>query len=156
MKLTINRKPIEIANSALDEPLVWVLLDQLQLNGPRYGCGKGLCGCCSVLVDGQLTRSCQTTMQDLSGRSVTTLEGLSQNGTLHPVQQAFADNPLQCCYCVNGHIMTAVALLEKNPNPTVAQIDAAMTINLCRCGGYASIRQNVQTAALQLRKEKAK
>jgi aerobic-type carbon monoxide dehydrogenase small subunit (CoxS/CutS family) len=154
MKLKVNNQTVEVINAVAEEPLVWVLHDQLQLNGPRYGCGKGLCGCCSVLVEGQLTRSCQMTLQDVKGRSVTTLEGLVQNGSLHPVQQAFADNPLQCCYCVNGHIMTAVALLEVNPNPTAAEIDVAMNINLCRCGGYLAIRQNVQAAAVLIRKGK--
>jgi aerobic-type carbon monoxide dehydrogenase small subunit (CoxS/CutS family) len=147
MDLQLNGKIVRIPDDQHDEPLVWVLHDTLQLNGTRYGCGAGFCGCCTVLIDGQPARACQTKASDVGSKSLRTLEGLAQDAKLHPVQQAFLDNPLQCCYCMSGHIMTAVALLEKNPNPTDSEIDDAMTINLCRCGGYNAIRANVKRAA---------
>jgi aerobic-type carbon monoxide dehydrogenase small subunit (CoxS/CutS family) len=146
MNLQLNGQLVRIPDDQRDEPLVWVLHDTLQLNGTRYGCGVGLCGCCSVLIDGQLVRACLTKVGDVENKPLKTLEGLAQGDQLHPVQQAFQENPLQCCYCMSGHIMTAVALLEKNPNPSDAEIDDAMTINLCRCGGYNTIRANVKRA----------
>jgi aerobic-type carbon monoxide dehydrogenase small subunit (CoxS/CutS family) len=153
MKIKVNQQWAEVPDAMASEPLLWVLHDHLQLNGPRYGCGKGLCGCCSVLVDGKLARSCLMSVNDVGEKSVTTLEGLASGGAMHPVQKVFADNPLQCCYCVNGHILTAKALLERNPNPSPQEIDDAMSINLCRCGGYSTIRDNVAKAAMLLRGE---
>jgi aerobic-type carbon monoxide dehydrogenase small subunit (CoxS/CutS family) len=147
VKLSVNNRTLEVPDSVANEPLIWVLHDQLATNGPRLGCGAGLCGCCSVHLNGKLVRSCQVTAQAASNASIRTLEGLTKDGRLHPVQQVFLENPLQCNYCINGHIMTAVALLEKNPNPTLAQIEEAININLCRCGGYFAISENVQKAA---------
>jgi aerobic-type carbon monoxide dehydrogenase small subunit (CoxS/CutS family) len=156
MKLSVNGKALEIPDSIANQPLVWVLHDQLALNGTRLGCGAGLCGSCSVHLDTQLVRSCQVTAQAAREASIRTLEGLAKNGRLHPVQQIFLENPLQCNYCVNGHIMTAVAFLEKNLNPTDSQIEEAINVNLCRCGGYFVIRENVQKAATLMLQSGAK
>ncbi len=147
MQLNLNGKNIEIAEDLRDEPLIWTLHDRLQLNGSRYGCGAGWCGSCTVILDGKATRSCQTKTSQAVGKSLITLEGLANGDKLHPVQQAFLENPLQCCYCMTGHIMTAVVLLENTANPSSVQIDAAMDANLCRCGGYNNIRQNVARAS---------
>jgi aerobic-type carbon monoxide dehydrogenase small subunit (CoxS/CutS family) len=146
MNLNINAVDRSVPDSQQQDPLVWVLHDTLEMNGTRYGCGMGLCGCCTVLIDGQPSRSCQTKAISVVGRAVTTVEGLAKGNKLHPVQQAFLENPLQCCYCMSGHMLTAVALLNANPNPTEAQIEDAMSVNLCRCGGYNNIRANVKRA----------
>lgn len=128
-------------------PLLWVLRDVLDLKGAKYGCGMGLCGACTVLVDGQVTRSCMTRVGTLSGRSITTIEGLSSEGT-HPVQEAWQEvDVAQCGYCQSGQIMAATALLQHNPHPTDAEIDAAMSGNLCRCGTYQRIREAIHKAA---------
>jgi aerobic-type carbon monoxide dehydrogenase small subunit (CoxS/CutS family) len=147
MNLTINGKPMAVPDAQRDDPLVWVLRDTLGLVGTRYGCGAGVCGSCNVLVDGKVTRSCQTKASTVTGKEIITLEGLAEGDVLHPVQQAFLENPLQCCWCMSGHIMNAVELLEKIPSPNAAQIDGAMNENYCRCGGYNSIRKNVTRAA---------
>ena len=130
-----------------DMPLLWYLRDELRLTGTRFGCGAGLCGACTVHVNGVATRACQTPMRTLQGKAVTTIEGLSADGT-HPVQRAWvAANVPQCGYCQSGQIMSAVALLKTTPNPTDAQIDAAMAGNICRCGTYQRIRAAIKTAA---------
>ena len=130
-----------------DMPLLWYLRDELRLTGTRFGCGAGLCGACTVHVDGRAVRACQTPMRTAQGKSVTTIEGLSADGS-HPVQQAWAEhNVPQCGYCQSGQIMTAAALLAKTPKPTDAQIDAAMTGNICRCATYNSIRRAIHRAA---------
>jgi aerobic-type carbon monoxide dehydrogenase small subunit (CoxS/CutS family) len=151
MKLKINGKSMVVPDTQRGDPLVWVLRDTLGLVGTRYGCGVGVCGSCNVLVDGQVTRSCQTKASEVAGKEITTLEGLATGAgsdlMLHPVQQAFLENPLQCCWCMSGHIVNAVALLEKTPNPNTTQIDEAMNENYCRCGGYNNIRKNVTRAA---------
>jgi aerobic-type carbon monoxide dehydrogenase small subunit (CoxS/CutS family) len=147
MNLTINGRAYTVPDEQASEPLVWVLRDTLGLVGTRYGCGAGVCGSCNVLVDGDVTRSCQKSAQSVVGKDITTLEGLASGEKLHPVQQAFLENPLQCCWCMSGHIVNAVALLERNPNPDEAQIDEAMNENYCRCGGYNNIRNNVARAA---------
>ena len=130
-----------------DTPLLWVLREQLGLTGTKYGCGMGLCGACTVLLDGKAVRSCMTRVGTLGGRSITTIEGLSPDG-LHPVQVAWEalDVP-QCGYCQAGQIMSAAALLARTPNPTDADIDAAMSGNICRCGTYPRIRQAIHEAA---------
>jgi aerobic-type carbon monoxide dehydrogenase small subunit (CoxS/CutS family) len=151
MQLNLNGKPVVIPDDQRDELLIWVLHDTLQLNGTRYGCGAGWCGSCTVLVDRVATRSCQTTAAQVEGKALVTLEGLATGEKLHPVQQAFLENPLQCCYCMTGHIMTAVELLQQNTNPTPVAIDVAMDKNLCRCGGYNNIRKNVLRASELLR-----
>jgi isoquinoline 1-oxidoreductase alpha subunit len=133
-------------------PLLWVLRDTLGLTGTKFGCGMSLCGACTVHVNGQPTRSCQTAISTVAGKTVTTIEGLSANNN-HPVQRAWieADVP-QCGYCQSGQIMTAAALLAKTSNPSDADIDEAMRGNLCRCGTYIAIRRAIHRAA-QLRAE---
>jgi len=130
-----------------DTPLLWVLRDVLDLKGSKYGCGMGICGACTVLLDGQPTRSCVTEVGSVAGQSITTIEGLSHDG-LHPVQVAWEqlDVP-QCGYCQSGQILAASALLSHTPHPTDAQIDSAMNGNLCRCGTYLRIRQAIHQAA---------
>lgn len=145
MELDVNGTRHRIAHP--DEPLLWVLHDELGLNGVRYGCGIGACGCCTVLLDREAVRSCQVSAADAAGKAVTTLEGLAVRRTLHPVQQAYLENPLQCGWCLPGHVMTAVALLERTPDPTPEQVEAEAGRNLCRCGGYAAIRENAARAA---------
>jgi isoquinoline 1-oxidoreductase subunit alpha len=127
-------------------PLLWYLRDQLQLTGSKYGCGIGLCGACTVHVDGAATRSCLMPMSSAAGKDILTIEGLSATGD-HPVQHAWkALNVPQCGYCQTGQIMQAVALLKGKPKPTDQDIDAAMQGNICRCGTYQRIRQAIQQA----------
>jgi isoquinoline 1-oxidoreductase alpha subunit len=131
-------------------PLLWVLRDELKLAGTKYGCGVAQCGACTVLADGQPVRSCVTTVSQIAGKKIVTIEGLGPKG-LNAVQKAWVENSVpQCGYCQSGMIMAATALLEKTPKPNDAQIDAAMT-NLCRCGTYARVRDAIHAAA----KEKA-
>lgn len=128
-------------------PLLWALRDVLTLTGTKFGCGVGLCGACTVHLDGQATRSCVTTLGQAANRSVTTIEGLSTDGT-HPAQQAWVNEAVpQCGYCQPGQIMTAAALLARMPSPTDADIDAAFANTLCRCGTYVRIRRAVHRAA---------
>ncbi len=147
MNLTINNSSVPIPDEQRLEPLVWVLRDTLGLVGTRYGCGIGVCGACNVLMDGKVVRSCQTMTETAIGKTIITLEGLAVGDELHPVQQAFLENPLQCCWCMTGHIMNAVELLEANKQPSPEQIDDAMNDNYCRCGGYNTIRANVERAS---------
>ena len=129
-------------------PLLWYLRDDLRLTGTRFGCGAGLCGACTVHVNGQAVRSCQTKMSTLESKAVLTIDALSVSGRMHPVQRAWiAHNVPQCGYCQSGQIMSAVALLKATPNPTDADIDRAMTGNICRCGTYQRIRAAIHTAA---------
>lgn len=130
-------------------PLLWVLRDTLGLTGTKYGCGIALCGACTVHVDGEPVRSCVTPLSAVAGKSVTTIEGLSKDSS-HPVQRAWiAFDVPQCGYCQSGQIMTAAALLARNPNPNDADIDKAMSGVLCRCGTYTRIRQAIKQAAGQ-------
>jgi isoquinoline 1-oxidoreductase alpha subunit len=130
-----------------DTPLLWVLRDVLDLKGSKYGCGIGQCGACMVHVDGVPTRSCATQVDSVVGKAVTTIEGLSHDGT-HPVQVAWEHvDVAQCGYCQAGQIMSAAALLSQTPHPTDSEIDAAMSGNLCRCGTYLRIRQAIHHAA---------
>lgn len=146
IKLTVNGKPRTVS-AAPDTPLLWVLRDDLGLTGTKYGCGAGLCGSCTVIVNGEAVRSCTTPVSEVSGKKVTTIEGLSADGT-HPVQKAWiAENVAQCGYCQAGQIMQAAALLAKKKKPTDADIDAAMEGNACRCGTYQRVRKAIHRAA---------
>lgn len=132
---------------APDTPLLWVLRDNLQLTGTKYGCGAGLCGACTVHIDGKAARACQTPASEAAGKSITTIEGLSPNST-HPLQAAWiAEEVPQCGYCQSGQIMAAAALLAKNPHPTEEQITRLMSANLCRCGTYERIKRAILRAA---------
>jgi len=146
VKLIVNNETATV-DAPPEMPLLWVLRDLLDLQGSKYGCGIGACGACTVLIDGKPTRSCITTVGSVGQRKIITIEGLSNKGT-HLVQQAWAaiDVP-QCGYCQAGQIMAAVALLERTPNPTDVEIDAAMSGNLCRCGTYTRIREAIHQAA---------
>jgi isoquinoline 1-oxidoreductase subunit alpha len=146
VKLTVNGKPRTVS-AAADTPLLWVLRDELALTGTKFGCGMGLCGACTVLANGEPIRSCSTSLADVKGQKITTIEGLSADGT-HPVQKAWMiENVAQCGYCQAGQIMSACALLAKNPKPDDEQIDAAMEGNACRCGTYLRIRKAIHRAA---------
>jgi aerobic-type carbon monoxide dehydrogenase small subunit (CoxS/CutS family) len=130
-----------------DTPLLWVLRDELALNGTKFGCGVGLCGACTVHVDNQPMRSCSLPVSSVAGKRVTTIEGLSSSGD-HPLQQAWvAEGVPQCGYCQSGQIMSAAALLAQNPSPDDSDIDAAMAGNICRCGTYSRIRKAIKRAA---------
>ncbi len=136
------------SDAAPDTPLLYVLRNDLGLNGAKYGCGVSQCGACTVIADGKAVRSCVTALSAAGGRRITTLEGLLNNGRPHPLQQAFIDEQAaQCGYCTNGMIMTAKAFLDRNPNPTEAQIRKALAANLCRCGTHNRIVRAVQRAA---------
>jgi len=144
--LTVNRRVFTV-NAAPDTPLLWVLRDELNLKGAKYGCGRGLCGSCTVLVNGRPARACGTLVGSIAGQSVTTIEGLSPDGS-HPLQKAWQELDVpQCGYCQTGQIMSAAALLLHTPHPTDAQIDAAMTGVICRCGTYLRIRLAIHRAA---------
>jgi len=146
MHLVINNSPHDV-EIAPDTPLLWVLRDRLNLTGTKYGCGMGVCGACTVHLDGAAVRSCQTPVSSVGARKITTIEGLSLNNT-HPVQLAWiAEQAPQCGYCQPGQVMSAAALLAKNPHPTDDQIDAAMAGNLCRCGMYQRIRRAIHRAS---------
>ncbi|WNB74446.1 (2Fe-2S)-binding protein [Methylomonas koyamae] len=134
-------------DAAPETPLLWVLRDQLQLVGSKFGCGIGQCGACTVHLDGVPTRACITPISEVGRRQVTTIEGLSKNGD-HPLQKAWQELDVpQCGYCQAGQIMTAAALLKKSPKPSDAEIDAALDGNLCRCGTYLRIRAGIHRAA---------
>jgi len=144
--LTVNGQELTV-DVAPDTPLLWVLRDVLNLTGTKFGCGVGSCGACTVHLRGQAVRSCQVPITSAAGAAVTTIEGLSPDGT-HPLQRAWQEVDVpQCGYCQAGQIMSAAALLQRNPTPTDADIDRAMTGNLCRCGTYVRIRQAIHQAA---------
>src|SRR5260370_32164330 len=127
--------------------LLWVLRDELELTGSKYGCGEGQCGACTVLIDGAPVRSCITRASTVAGKQITTIEGVAQNGHLHPVQEAFIQaDAMQCGYCTPGMIVSGVALLKKTPHPSEAEIRRAMEGNVCRCGTYPRIVAAVQLA----------
>ncbi len=144
--LTVNGKAVSVDVPA-DMPLLWVIREVLNLPGTKYGCGMSLCGACTVHVNGEATRSCVTEIREVSGKQVTTIEGLSADGT-HPLQRAWMEVDVpQCGYCQVGQIMAAAALLKENPNPTDAQISESMDGNICRCGTYLRIREAIHKAA---------
>jgi aerobic-type carbon monoxide dehydrogenase small subunit (CoxS/CutS family) len=147
MRITLNRRSVEIPDDLADEPLLFVLRDHFELNGPRFGCGVGSCGACTVVIDGEAQRSCVYPASAAQGSEVLTLEGLADGERLHSVQQAWIDESVpQCGYCQNGQIMTAFALLSARPEPTAVEIEAAMDGVLCRCGTQARIRRAIARA----------
>ena len=153
IKLTVNgvEHRLEVAP---DMPLLWALRDHLQLTGTKYGCGIALCGACTVHIDGQAVRSCSVTAASAVGKAITTIEGLAGGDTLHAVQAAWLKRDVaQCGYCQSGQIMTATALLGEQPQPSDADIDAAMAGNVCRCGTYQRNREAIHEAAAALADE---
>ena len=153
MKLDVNGKAHEV-DAPPDMPLLWVLRDLLGYTGVKFGCGMAQCGACTVLVDGEPVRSCTTPASAVGAAKVTTIEGLSPDGS-HPVQRAWAElDVVQCGYCQSGQIMAAVALLSRKPQPTDADIDAAMAGNICRCGTYQRIREAIHRVAATGRRAK--
>lgn len=150
LQLTVNGQAQQLETDPA-QPLLWLIREQLGLPGTKFGCGMGLCGACTIHLDGNPVRSCSVPAQAAQGRNVTTIEGLEDtDGQLHPVQQAWLEfNVPQCGYCQSGQIMSAVALLARQPQPSDADIDAAMAGNLCRCGTYPRIRKAIHHAATQ-------
>jgi isoquinoline 1-oxidoreductase alpha subunit len=153
MQLNVNGRSYEFDNVDPSTPLLWVLRDTLGLVGTKYGCGIGQCSACTVHVDGLPVQSCQLPVQSVAERKITTIEGIAKDGKLHPVQEAWiSEDVAQCGYCQAGQIMSAVALLERTPKPTDADIDTAMSRHLCRCGTYNRIRKAIHVAAGQAEK----
>ena len=149
LKLNVNGESQTVTDLESDTPLLWVLRDRLQLVGAKYGCGIGQCGACTVLLNGQPIRSCSVSVGQIGDGEIRTIEGLAESPEdLHPVQEAWIEEDVaQCGYCQAGQIMAATALLEKNPTPSDADIDAAMAGNLCRCGTYLRIRSAIKRAS---------
>jgi isoquinoline 1-oxidoreductase subunit alpha len=146
MKISVNGKSHTL-NVEPEMPLLWALRDELDIKGPKFGCGIAQCGSCTVLLNGEPVRSCNYPVSGAAGQKVITIEGLADKGRLHAVQQAWIDHQVpQCGYCQGGQMLAAVALLKKKPKPTDEDIDAAMT-NICRCGTYARIRTAIHAAA---------
>lgn len=147
IQFELNGKKVDVT---LDKSstLLWVLRTHFNLTGTKYGCGEGYCGACTVLINGEATRSCATSMGEVAGKKVVTIEGLEKDGVLHPVQQAFVDHDaLQCGYCTPGMIMNAIGLLNTNPNPTREDIIIGMEDNLCRCGAHNRIIDAIAEAS---------
>ena len=151
LRFILNGHPTELTSDG-ERMLLWVLRTDLGLTGTKYGCGEGFCGACTVLVNKEPVRSCGIPLHDINGKEVITIEGLSPNGNLHPLQKAFiTHDAMQCGYCTSGMIMNAYGLLLKNPQPTRAGIIESMEGNLCRCGSYGRIIQAIETAALEMK-----
>ena len=147
IQLDVNGKHYTVSSHPATS-LLYVLREELGLTGSKYGCGEGQCGACTVLINGAPRRSCQLAVSDASGKAILTIEGLEQNGNLHPVQQAFLDaGAFQCAYCTSGMIMSAVALLEKNSHPSSSDIIQSLQRNICRCGAHPRITAAVEQAA---------
>ena len=146
IQFTLNGKP-QTVDAVGDMPLLWVLRDVLSMTGTKFGCGMAMCGACTVHINGDAVRSCITKIQDVAGKTVTSIEGLSAEGS-HPIQQAWIEGDVpQCGYCQSGQIMSASALLAKKSNPSDSDIDEAMRGNICRCGTYSQIRTAIHRAA---------
>src|SRR5436309_3810499 len=150
MTLTLNGRKVEVKSSP-DTPLLWVLRDELGLTGTKFGCGGGFCGACTVLVNGEASRSCNVPVSDVEDKKITTIESLADSKVGRAVQDAWVElDVVQCGYCQSGQCMAAAALLTRRSKPTDEQINAAMTGNLCRCGTYQRIRQAIHLAAKKL------
>jgi len=152
-RFQLNGKSVTV-NGNGDRLLLWYLRNEKNLTGTKYGCGEGFCGACTVLIDGEAVRSCTLPVHEVAGKEVVAIEGLSQGGRLHPLQQAFLEHDaLQCGYCTPGMIMSAAALLRRNPKPTVDEIVEHMDENLCRCGAQKRIVEAITDAAEAIRGE---
>jgi aerobic-type carbon monoxide dehydrogenase small subunit (CoxS/CutS family) len=151
IKFKLNDKPLELKVDG-ERRLLWVLRSDLDLTGTKYGCGDGICGACTVLINKKATRSCQVTVKEIKGKEVLTIEGLVKNGRLHSLQKAFMEqNALQCGFCTSGMILNAYSLLLEKPRPTEAEIIEGMDDNLCRCGAHVRIVRAIQSAAKEMR-----
>ena len=151
ISFTLNGEPVSVTTDS-QRMLLWVLRTDLGLTGTKYGCGKSICGACTVIVNDKAVRSCTTSIRSVKGKNVITIEGLSKNGKLHPLQEAFTKHDaLQCGFCTPGMIMNAYSLLLKNPEPTREEIIEGMEDNLCRCGAHTRIIQAIETAAHQMK-----
>lgn len=154
LNLTVNSKTLSL-DADPNMPLLYALRDLAQLTGTKFGCGLGQCGACTVHVDGTPVRSCLTPLSAVSGKKITTIEGMADGENLHPLQQAWVDNNVpQCGYCQAGQIMSAAALLEQKPSPTDKDIDTYMQGNICRCGTYPRIKKAIKQAAVQIQEAK--
>jgi nicotinate dehydrogenase subunit A len=150
IKFILNGRPVTLTVDS-DRLLLWVLRTDLGLTGTKYGCGESYCGACTVIIDHEAVRSCQTTMKEVKGREVLTIEGLAKDGNLHPLQKAFVEHDaLQCGYCTAGMILTAYSFLKKNPRPSYEEIIEGMDDNLCRCGAHKRIIEAIQAAAREM------
>jgi isoquinoline 1-oxidoreductase subunit alpha len=153
--LKVNGQDVKVLNADRNEPLLWVLREDLGLVGTKFGCGQAACGACTVHIDGQAQRACVTPFGAVAGKAITTVEGLASANGLHPVQKAWAQLQVpQCGYCQAGQMMSAAALIAQNPQPSDADIDVAMAGNLCRCGTYSRIRAAIHLAAQIAREAK--
>jgi aerobic-type carbon monoxide dehydrogenase small subunit (CoxS/CutS family) len=151
IKFTLNRKPLQMKVDG-ERRLLWVLRSDLGLTGTKYGCGEGICGACTVLINKKASRACQVPVREIQGKEIITIEGLSEGGRLHPIQKAFIEhNALQCGFCTPGMILNAYSLLLEKPSPTEAEIIRGMNDNLCRCGAHVRIIQAIQTAGQEMR-----
>ena len=151
IQFNLNYKPVSLRVNG-DRMLLWVLRTDLGLTGPKYGCGEEQCGACTVLVNNEAVLSCQTTVREIKGKEVVTIEGLAKNGELHPLQKAFImHDALQCGFCTAGMILKAYSLLSKNPLPTQQEIIQGMDGNLCRCGSHLRVVEAIQTAAKEMK-----
>ena len=151
IKFKLNGKPIKLSVDS-ERMLLWVLRTNLGLTGTKYGCGKSFCGACTVLVNHEAIRSCQTAVKEIQGKEVVTIEGLAANNKLHPLQKAFTEHDaMQCGYCTPGMILTAYSILRKNPDPSEKDIIENMNDNLCRCGAHTRIIKAIQSAAKEMR-----
>jgi len=155
VQFELNGKTVSVSANE-DEPLLWVIRQQLGLTGTKFGCGSGFCGSCTVIMNGEAVRSCTLPAIEAAGTEVLTIEGLSSNGNLHPLQEEFVkSDALQCGFCTPGMIMNAFGLLLKNPEPTNEEVVIAMDENLCRCGAHGRIIQAIQNAGLHMKKSVA-
>ena len=151
IRFKLNGRPVRLKVDG-GRMLLWVLRTDLGVNGPKYGCGEGLCGACTVLADNEAVLSCQKTIKEVDGSEITTIEGLAQNGKLHPLQEAFIEHAgFQCGYCTPGMILRAYSLLMENPNLSREDIIGAMDVNLCRCGAHTRIVAAIETASRRMK-----